>query len=783
MRDPEFGLSSIQLIPDSLKVSLCVSVSATFLCCVTPLLGVEPSELEALGEMLGHAKKEERREAVYQLEKLGPEAAPLVPQLASALHDSDDQVWHGATMTLAAIGPGASVAIPDLVDQMGGGRARYREQRRHRSAFALSQIGEAAIPALRHALNDESAHRRWGALHAFGLMGEPAVVWWREMSGRLADEELIVRQEAQETGVALAEAAPEKLVPAVARLLENSDAEFRHGAAAILRRLGPVAAAQGVRGAVTHALIREDADTETAAELLRAAAALGVDPEFLSPLMIEALLRGTDASGESSSLSADAAFEAIATHDGLAGACVPALSALLQDRQAQRRQLAALLLGRLGSNGLPAASSLVVQLQQDLGASETELYLGSLILMGPGALPAILQAVETLTPDQLSRDHWTVRALEGLAPLAQAEMESRLAEANPAAASALLLSLPRYTRRTRPVEKEVLRFTRHEEAQVRAHAVAMLSRLPLPEKRWMSAIRQALTDTSPKVRVAAMQAMAQGPMPKSDRVDFLMEGLGAGEPEVRLAAVTELGRMGSAAERSVNALIDSAQGPSAPHQHRLAVVQALGGIGSGSARAVPFLMKWIDVEGDPDSEATQLLRESLRSLAAMGGEAKAALPRVNALIGDEDPEMRQAALIAFAKIETSSERLIPVYLDALEDPSPAVRQPVIEGLARLGEDGRSAAPALVDLLDSETDRQAALEALRSIRPDNLELCLRLLGHENAGARLLACDRLGRMGNKDAIPALRKALRDDYSFVRRRAREALERIERGGRRRR
>ena len=127
-------------------------------------------------------------------------------------------------------------------------------------------------------------------------------------------------------------------------------------------------------------------------------------------------------------------------------------------------------------------------------------------------------------------------------------------------------------------------------------------------------------------------------------------------------------------------------------------------------------------------------------------------------------------------VSDKPEEKIPVFLKALDDASPEVRRPVIAGLGRLRGEAAPAAARLVDLLDSEEDREAALEALREIRPDDLDLCLRLLKSSNAGGRLLACDRLGRLKDHRAIPHLREALKDEHRYVRRRAREAIGRIE-------
>jgi HEAT repeat protein len=243
-------------------------------------------------------------------------------------------------------------------------------------------------------------------------------------------------------------------------------------------------------------------------------------------------------------------------------------------------------------------------------------------------------------------------------------------------------------------------------------------------------------------------------------------------PAVRLASVQQLGALGATAASATPVLLASlkeSEGSSLEYQR--AAIEAVGKVGEGAVEALPYLRDVLAQASDNDLRVA-----ALTSLGAMGASARQALPAIEGLMEDEDEALRQASLSAYGRIESNAEKLVPVYLSALKDRSFTVRQPVIEGLGRLGERAEAAAPSLVELLDSEKDRTVALEALREIRPRSLELCLRMLAHESPGVRLFACDRLGRLRDREAIPALRQALRDDYSFVRRRAREALERIE-------
>ena len=715
-------------------------------------------DVAALGQRLNHAEKEERRKAVYELQRLGQSAAPVVRQLARALGDRDDQVWQGATLALAAIGPEASYAIPHLIEALGDAEARYIEQRSHRSAFALSRIGEAAIPALLKALDDEEKHRRWGALHALALMGAPAHPALEHVIPLLGDEEEEVRKEAEETCIALGDASRGPIV----RQLSNPRDELRLGAANVLRRLPHPD--QWQRSHVLAALLREEVPAVRAA-LLRTAAAAGSDPEFLSPLLVEALF------GEP--VEQEAAFSTVISHPALAEEMVPTLTLLLTDRLPGPRRQAASLLGRLGEEATDAAPMLVNRLQANDAGDDPAWYQNALILIGPPIISSLFDAVGRVSPQEIAERHWAVPVLQGLAPLALPEIEGALPGAPPSVACLIFQALPKYGRRNRALEKEVLRSLAHEQAPLRTQAVKMLPRLSLPRKLSLRSARRALKDPSPEVRIAALGVLAHLGLSRRERLEILMAALDDGDSGVRLRAVEELGDLGPEAGPSVSRLLASVEGPSASQGYRSAVIATLGRMGEGASEAAPFL---ISVLENPDGETLHAI--SLTTLASIGEKARPALPEIRKFIGSEDLQLRQAAVTALANIETDAGQLLPVFVQALKDPSPEVRQPAIAGLGRLGERSRGAVPTLVELLDSEPDKQAAFQALREIKPKDIQLCIGLLKSPNPSARLLGCERLGRLRAKQAVPDLRAALGDDYGFVRRSAREALERIREG-----
>ena len=120
-----------------------------------------------------------RREACYQLEKMGPAAKPALPALLKMLSDPDKQVWSEALAAIASMGPDAAEATAPLIESMEGdmgGRQYDRQQGLVRAAFALAQIGPGAVPALEAALEGDSVSRRIGCTIALGNLGAAAKV-------------------------------------------------------------------------------------------------------------------------------------------------------------------------------------------------------------------------------------------------------------------------------------------------------------------------------------------------------------------------------------------------------------------------------------------------------------------------------------------------------------------------------------------------------------------------------------------------------------------------------
>ncbi|MEN6449315.1 MAG: HEAT repeat domain-containing protein, partial [Thermoguttaceae bacterium] len=96
-----------------------------------------------------------RRQVIYILGQIGPDAAPATPALVALIGDKDERIAREAVLALAKIGPGAKAAVPSLVAAL--------EQGDNPNAgpiiYALGRIGPdaaAAEPVLTGLLGDSN---------------------------------------------------------------------------------------------------------------------------------------------------------------------------------------------------------------------------------------------------------------------------------------------------------------------------------------------------------------------------------------------------------------------------------------------------------------------------------------------------------------------------------------------------------------------------------------------------------------------------------------------------
>jgi NADH dehydrogenase len=177
---------------------------------VRPPQAVEPQTVgHPVSYWLGLLASEQepaQQEAVAALSRLGQAA---VPELITALKDSDWHIRNQAAVALGAIGPTAKEAVPALIDVL---QEQDKYFRAH-GAAALGRIAKeakAAVPALMKALKDSEEDVRREAAAALGRIGPEAREAIAALVELVQDARKPVRKQAIQ---ALEEIDPEAAAP------------------------------------------------------------------------------------------------------------------------------------------------------------------------------------------------------------------------------------------------------------------------------------------------------------------------------------------------------------------------------------------------------------------------------------------------------------------------------------------------------------------------------------------------------------------------------------------
>jgi HEAT repeat protein len=141
---------------------------------IQALTKIGPEAASELIKILNDNTSPIRGTAALALAEFGESSIPV---LVTALKDEDSEVRGKAALALGRIGPGAKVAVPNLVEVLRSTVASINEEHNVRAAIALGDIGPnagGAVPALIESLKDEGALRRF-SVEALGKIGPAAV--------------------------------------------------------------------------------------------------------------------------------------------------------------------------------------------------------------------------------------------------------------------------------------------------------------------------------------------------------------------------------------------------------------------------------------------------------------------------------------------------------------------------------------------------------------------------------------------------------------------------------
>jgi HEAT repeat protein len=146
----------------------------------------------ALARALTDDDDQVRVNAALALFKIGPDAGEAVPALIGALRDKDNRVRMDAAMALFKIGPDAREAVPALIAAMQAVENKTSVMNigvsiRAEAAQALGRIGpdaRAAVPALTVALRDDDPVMRTAATEALRRIDPEALDKAGPLDGR-----------------------------------------------------------------------------------------------------------------------------------------------------------------------------------------------------------------------------------------------------------------------------------------------------------------------------------------------------------------------------------------------------------------------------------------------------------------------------------------------------------------------------------------------------------------------------------------------------------------------
>ena len=259
-------------------------------------------------------------------------------------------------------------------------------------------------------------------------------------------------------------------------------------------------------------------------------------------------------------------------------------------------------------------------------------------------------------------------------------------------------------------------------------------------------------------------------------ISSVIEKLNHSDENVRKDAAYTLGKLGPNAKIAIPLLIETLKDEKV--DVREAAVYALGCIGQEAKTIVPAL---IDLLKDENFGVRKT------AVSALGNIGVAAIPAIlnalkdeigsSSLLGEEKP-IEKAARKIFKRIGSDA---VPALVKALKDDT--VRLAAIDALGFVGQEAKSALPALIEVLKCENADvlHATADALRKIALERgtvnliIDILIKALKNKNYdNIRREAAFALSHFfpENRTAVPALTEALKDENVNVRRNAAHSL-----------
>jgi HEAT repeat protein len=486
-----------------------------------------------------------------------------------------------------------------------------------------------------------------------------------------------------------------------------------------------------------------------------------------------------------------------------AAEAVPALAALLKDPSPKVRAYTALTLGEIGAPAKPAVPALVL-LVADSDKTVRLQALGALARIKPGprvtvplflkllkesdpaarqhALNALADAGEKAVPFLLvamkheKATYWCCLVLRQIGPAAKdavPALTELIGDKRPEVRREAILALAHIGDAAAPAVPQIAKALDDEHA--RTAATFALGHIGKLSDEAEAKIRRNVGGKDQVLAGVSLWTLAR--LHPEDRkllveaTNALAEELKSKDPLVRKMAARALGDLKPAPEILRPAMERVLQGAD-----DTVIYEALDALAGMGPAAVPRL-------------TAALKHEKFRPyvvymLGQIGAASKPAVPELAKLLNDENPDVRHETAIALAKIGPNAKEAVPALAKALEECDGPSCCGAAYALGRIGDP--EAVPALMKAVESKDETLAAISAwaLVQIQPKDaptaakaLPQLIRGLGDSDPKFRHGAAAALKQLGPlaKPAIPALKKALKDDEASVRTMAEEALAAI--------
>ena len=294
---------------------------------------------------------------------------------------------------------------------------------------------------------------------------------------------------------------------------------------------------------------------------------------------------------------------------------------------------------------------------------------------------------------------------------------------------------PSFREAWRQAVPTLIEVTKSEDVKVRNGTLAILRMLGPVAVPALPAMRSLARDSQERaVREAALGAIES---------ISCADGLNASDPTLRINSTLFLGGLGWRATPALPALCATLTDTDT--KVRLAAVAALQGLGEVSNSAVQPMADALVREADPVVRAA-----IMGALEAIAPATPAVLSAHRNALRDSDPAVRKAG--ASFKQVPADDSLVSVLAKALGDANDEVRATVASSLTKVLFESPAVVPCLCKAMRDNTQRPAALEALRDH-----------LAHTSDSAEWSRI-RTSPAGLKAtlavAIPALKQALNDE-----------------------